>query len=57
MTDKSTVTGRLLVFREKHGDLYYDATTDEMAQAAMIQVVNRRFADGHWYRSLKPAGM
>jgi hypothetical protein len=40
---------RILVAHEKHGDRYFDASTDELLDAAAIFLLADRHNDGYWY--------
>ena len=44
---------RIVVFREKHGDRYFDASTEKKYEAACIKIVKERQLDG-WYSAYKP---
>jgi hypothetical protein len=39
----------IILFKEKHGELCFDASTDELTFAACLNVVKRRLKDG-WYQ-------
>lgn len=40
---------RLLVFREKHGNLYFYVDNDDKLFASALKVLTERFKDGYWY--------
>ena len=39
---------KILVFHEKYGDVYYDASTAQKRENAFVFVINQRITDG-WY--------
>lgn len=39
----------VLVTREKHGDYYYPASTDEELAASALQILTERDKEGYWY--------
>lgn len=39
---------KILVFHEKYGDIYYDASTQQKKDNALVFVVNERIREG-WY--------
>jgi hypothetical protein len=39
----------VLVSKEKHGDYYYPAGTDEELAASALQILTERDAEGYWY--------
>jgi hypothetical protein len=41
---------KVIIFHEKHGDRFYDASTDEKLLAALFSVMIDRIEDGYWYR-------
>lgn len=40
---------RILICREKHAILYYDATSDPVLHAASLKILGDRLGDGYWY--------
>jgi hypothetical protein len=40
----------VLVTREKHGDYYYSASTDEELAKSALQILTERDAEGYWYQ-------
>lgn len=44
---------RILVLHEKHGDSYYDATTEAALHAAALKIVRQRLKQGY-YQAGKP---
>lgn len=40
---------QILVFREKHDNRYFDASTDEAIAKACVKVFRERMGDGYWY--------
>jgi hypothetical protein len=41
---------RIIVAHEKHGERYFDATTDEAWAQVSLRVLTDRWNEGHWYR-------
>lgn len=39
----------IIIFKEKHGDRYFDASTPELVEAACKKVLLQRYNDGYWY--------
>lgn len=39
----------VLVTKEKHGDFYYDASTDEALAKSALAILTDRWNDGFWY--------
>ena len=39
----------LLVFKEKHGERYFNVPNDDALFAACLKVVTERLKDGYWY--------
>jgi len=39
----------IIVFHEKHGDAYYEASTPELIARSCSKVLRARVADGYWY--------
>jgi len=44
-----TLNGRLIVFREKHGDRIFRVETDEKLWAVALKVLKERDAEDYWY--------
>jgi hypothetical protein len=42
---------RVIIFREKHGDLIFDASTPELVGKAMVKVISDRLNDDYWYEN------
>lgn len=36
----------IVIFKEKHGDRYFDASTDELLDRALLSVLRERYAEG-----------
>jgi hypothetical protein len=45
---------KILIFREKHGSRYFDASTDELICKAALKVLTERLEDGYWYYEPEP---
>lgn len=39
----------IIKFKEKHGDYYYDISTQEQYSKVALEVLRSRDAEGHWY--------
>jgi len=46
---KSREQTRIVLFREKHGDYYYDASTTMKLAHAFLGVLNRKYKEGFWF--------
>jgi len=44
---------QILIFKEKHGDRYFDASTPEMKSAAFLKILRERFTSGYYYEKPK----
>lgn len=40
---------KVIVFKEKHGDYMFDASTKQLQWAAAYEVVKQRYDQGYWY--------
>ena len=40
---------KIVVFKEKHGDRYFDASTPELTRRALLRVFRDRAGEGYWY--------
>lgn len=40
---------KILVFKEKYGDRYFDASTPEKELDAYLKIAKQRIKDGYWY--------
>jgi len=40
---------QILIFKEKYGTRYFDASTLELRNAACFKILKERFLEGHWY--------
>lgn len=45
---------RIIIFKEKHGDSYFDASTDEALARACLAVLRQRNKEGWYYAPTKP---
>lgn len=43
------MTTQILIFKEKHGKRYFDASTEELKLKAFHKIIKERFNDGYWY--------
>jgi hypothetical protein len=43
----------ILIFKEKHGDRYFDASTPEAKSAAFLKILRERFNSGYYYEEPK----
>lgn len=44
---------KIIVFKEKHGNRYFDASTDEKVQAVALKIFNERLKEGYWYMDIE----
>jgi hypothetical protein len=47
--------GKILIFREKHGDRTFSTPTRQDECAACLHIFNERYKEGYWYESVKEA--
>lgn len=43
------MVSKILIFKEKHGDRYFNADTDEARARAFYRILKERNTDGYWY--------
>lgn len=43
------MVSQIVVFREKHGDRYFDASTAELKALSFLTVLRERVEEGYWY--------
>jgi hypothetical protein len=43
------MVSKIVIFKEKHGDYYYDASTPEIFNKVALAVLRERFEAGYWY--------
>lgn len=46
---------RILIAKEKHGDRYFDASTEELRNKAAFHLLSERFKEGYWYEWMNKA--
>ena len=51
---KKTKKQRIIVFDEKHGDRYFDASTAAKLQAVALKILTERLKSGYWYFKPEP---
>src|SRR6478736_5758639 len=40
---------KIIIFKEKHGDRHFDASTTKKVWAACLKILKERLDDGYWY--------
>ena len=45
---------KILIAHEKHGNRYFDASTEELRNAAALKLLTERFDEGYWYYKPNP---
>ncbi len=48
---------RIIIFKEKHGNRYFDASTEEKLHIAALKVLKERFESGWYYEPEEPQGV